>query len=112
VGGGVYGGIKKGVNAIPESTATAIETALTHAIGQHDLQADLRQSVLRYTGNMASGLDLGVGAEEPAAPPDYMSMAGRGVGAVLELSLTQLAFEGARGWSVLRINGSYGMRPK
>ncbi len=97
VGGGTYGGIRRGRNAIPESTAAEIQTALNQAIADRDRQADLRQRVLQHTGSTAKGLDLGAGATEPIASPDYASMADRGVGAVLELSLTQLTFTGEGG---------------
>jgi hypothetical protein len=43
------------------------------------------------------GLDLGTGATEPVAAPDYASMIDRGVGTILEVSLTQLTFTGEGG---------------
>jgi hypothetical protein len=95
VGGGTYGGIRRGRNAIPESAAAEIQTALNQAIADRDLQADLRQRVLTHT--TATALDLGVGATEPVASPDYTSIADRGVGTILELSLTQLTFTGEGG---------------
>jgi hypothetical protein len=97
VGGGTYGGIRRGRNAIPESTAAEIQTSLNQAIADRDLQADLRQRVLQHTGSAAMGLDLGTGATEPVAVPDYASMVDRGVGTVLEVSLTQLTFTGEGG---------------
>jgi len=97
VGGGTYGGIRRGRNAIPESTAAEIHTTLNQAIADRDLQADLRQRVLQHAGNAAMGLDLGAGATEPVASPDYAAMADRGVGTILELSLTQLSFAGEGG---------------
>jgi hypothetical protein len=96
IGGSAYGSIAGGVNAIPESTAGEIQTALLGAISDRDLQADLRERVLRRTGN-AMGVDLGVGAIEPVALPDYSSFNSRGVGTVLEMSLTQVAFAGKGG---------------
>lgn len=70
---------------------------LTQAIADRDLQADLRQRVLQHTGSGANGLDLGAGATEPVASPNYASMAGEGVGTILELSFTQVAFAGEGG---------------
>jgi hypothetical protein len=70
---------------------------LNRAIADRDLQADLRRRVLQHSGREAMGLDLGAGATEPVATPDYTSMTGRGVGAILELSLTQLTFTGEGG---------------
>jgi hypothetical protein len=96
VGGGTYGGIKRGRNAIPDSTAMEIQTTLNQAIADRDLQADLRQRVLQHTGT-AIGRDLGAGATEPAASPDYSSISGDGIGAVLELSVTQLSLTGEGG---------------
>jgi len=97
VGGGTYGGVRRGRNAIPESTAAEIQTTLNQAIADRDLQADLRQRVLQHAGSAAMGLDLGAGATEPVASPDYAAMADRGVGTILELSLTQLTFTGEGG---------------
>ena len=97
VGGGIAGGVSGGRNAIPAETAEQIETALNQAIGGRDLQADLRQGILRRAGNNAMAVDLGAGAAEPVASPDYTSMAGRGIGGVLEISVTQLTFTGEGG---------------
>ena len=96
VGGGTYGGIRRGRNAIPESTAAEIQITLNQTIADRDLQADLRERILQHTG-VAMGLDLGTGATEPVAAPDYAAMADRGVGTVLEVSLTQLTFTGEGG---------------
>ena len=97
VGGGIAGGVSGGRNAIPAETAEQIETALNQAIGGRDLQADLRQGILRHAGNNTMAVDLGAGVTEPVASPDYTSMAERGIGAVLEISVTQLTFTGEGG---------------
>jgi len=101
VGGGVAGGVSGGRNAIPAETAEQIETALNQAIVGRDLQADLRLGILRRAGNNAGNnamaVDLGAGVAEPVASPDYTSMAGRGIGGVLEISVTQLTFTGEGG---------------
>ena len=91
-GGGIYGGVKKGQNAIPQSAAAEIQTALTAAIADHDLQADLRQRVLQQGGSKTMPTDLGTGPIMPVATTDYASFTGRAIGTVLETSLTQLAF--------------------
>ena len=101
VGGGVAGGVSGGRNAIPAETAEQIETALNQAIVGRDLQADLRLGILRRAGNNAGNnamaVDLGAGVAEPVASPDYTSMAGPGIGGVLEISVTQLTFTGEGG---------------
>jgi hypothetical protein len=97
VGGGTYGGIRRGRNAIPESTAAEIQTTLNQAIADRDLQADLRRRVLQHNGSLAMSIDLGVGATEIDAAPDYASMSDRGIETILELSLTQLTLAGDGG---------------
>jgi hypothetical protein len=97
VGGGIAGGVSAGRNAIPAETAEQIETALNQAIAGRDLQADLRGAVLRRAGSNAMAVDLGAGGTEPVASPDYTSMAGRGIGAVLEISVSQLTVTGEGG---------------
>jgi hypothetical protein len=64
--------------------------SLNRAIADRDLQADLRHGVLRYAGRGTAYIDLGADAREPVSSPDYASLAGRGVGTVLEMSLTRL----------------------
>ncbi len=97
VGGAGAGGISGGQAAIPESTAAEIETALTRAIADHELQSDLRHRVLQNIGNATMGVDLGAGGTVPAESPDYISFRDQGIDAVLEMSLTQLGFAGEGG---------------
>ena len=91
---GVLGG--EDVNAVPGSTAAEIQAAFNRAMADRDLQADLRHGVLRYTGRADAYIDLGANAMEPVPSPDYASVAGRGVGTVLEMSLTRLALANTR----------------
>lgn len=97
VGGGIYGGMSRGRNAIPERIAMEIQAALVEAVADHELQADLRRRVLQHAGGSAVGTDLGAGAALPIASPDYTSLAGSGLGAVLEISLQQVVFAGGGG---------------
>ena len=87
---GVVSG-REDVNAIPGSSAAEVQAAFNRAMADSDLQADLRHGVLRYTGSAGAYIDLGADAREPVSSPDYASVAGRGVGTVLEMSLTRLA---------------------
>jgi hypothetical protein len=96
VGGGAYAGITKGQNAVPESTAAEIRTTLAGVIADRDLQADLRQQVLKNADGAPMGVDLGTGAAAPVVAPDYSTL-GERVGTVLEISLTQLALAGKGG---------------
>jgi hypothetical protein len=92
-----FGGVVKGLNAIPEGAATEIRDSLTRAIADRDLQQDLRQRVLRRASNRGTGVDLGVRGPTPVNPPDYSSFASSGIGTVLEMSLTQVTFTSAEG---------------
>ncbi len=52
VGGGTYAGIRKANQAVPESTAAELHTALVQAISNRDLQVDLRNT--RFRGMRAT----------------------------------------------------------
>jgi hypothetical protein len=91
--GGASGAVRGAINGIPGSTAAEIQAALIRSIADRDLQADLRRGVLQYADSADAGADLGAGTVTPAPSPDYASMAGNGIGAVLEISLTQVALE-------------------
>lgn len=72
------------------TTAGKIQAALEQAAAGHDLQADLRHDVLQYPGRADTSADLGASAMSPPSSPSYASIAGKDIGAVLEISLTQL----------------------
>jgi hypothetical protein len=97
VSGGAYGGISQAQDAIPGSTAEQIQTALTRAISEDDLQADLRMRVLQHFAGGVIGADLGADAVVPVGTPDYSAFASGGTATVLEMSLTQLIFTGEGG---------------
>ena len=87
----------KGSEAISESTAAKIETALTHALADRELQNDLRQRTLNHIEIVSAGIDLGTQEMRPDNFSDYAFAEDRVVDAVLELSLTQVGFVGGGG---------------
>ena len=95
--GGTAGGFIKGSEAIPESTASAIETALTRTLADHELQSDLRERTLQHVGTGSIGIDLGAMAARPDDFSNYASVEDGGIDAVLELSLTRVGFAGGGG---------------
>jgi hypothetical protein len=101
VGGGVFGAgagaIVHGVNAIPTETADSLEAALREAIASRDLTADLRQSVIASASLGPSPVDLGARKSDPASPADYTAFAANGVHSVLEITITEIVFDGAGG---------------
>jgi hypothetical protein len=102
LGGGVVGAgtgaIVRGVNAIPTETADSLETALRDAMASRDLPAELRQRVLGQASMRPKQLvDLGAGNADPSAPPDYSSFAASGVHSVLEITITEVVFDGEGG---------------
>jgi len=84
-GGFLIGAAVNGFDAIPTSAAENIRAHLVEAIGDQDLQAELRQ---RLIYGSASVRDLGMG-DVPVAM--------RGVDTVLEISITQIDLVGSGG---------------
>jgi hypothetical protein len=102
VGGGVVGAgtgaIVRGVNAIPTETAESLEAALNSAISVRDLPADLRGRILTRGPMLPSqSVDLGSANGDPAAPFDYTGFAATGVHSVLEVTVTEVIFDGEGG---------------
>jgi hypothetical protein len=95
--GGTAGGFVKGSEAIPESTAAEIESALSHTIATHELQTDLRNRLMRHIRGASVGVDLGAEATLPTDLSDYASAVDGSIDTVLELSLTQVGFMGGGG---------------
>jgi hypothetical protein len=95
--GGTAGGLMKGSEAISESTAVRIETALTHALEDRELQNDLRQRTINRIEIASTGIDFGARETRPENFFDYAFSENRNVDSVLELSLTQVGFAGGGG---------------
>jgi len=85
-GGFLIGAAFNGFDAIPASAAENIRAHLVEAIGNEDLQAELRRRVV-YGSSSASDLGTSMG----------VSMAMRGVNTVLEIGITQIALVGSGG---------------
>jgi hypothetical protein len=86
-GGFLIGAAFNGFDAIPTSAAENIRAHLAEAIGDEDLQAELRRRVV-YGSSSASDLGTSMGD---------VSMAMRGVDTVLEINITQIALIGSGG---------------
>ena len=84
---------RKGTNALPEGTAANIQTALSNAIGNRDLQNELRWRVLQRV-NVAkanNAIDLGASKTvDPSTLADYSQFTASGVDTVLEISTAQI----------------------
>ena len=99
VGGGALGAgtgaIVRGVNAIPTATAESLEAALNSAIAGRDLPADLRERLLTRGPMMPrQSIDLGNIDGDPAGAPVYGMFAANGVHSVLEVTITEVIFDG------------------
>ena len=95
--GGTAGGFMKGSQAVSESTAAEIESALTNALANRELQNELRQQTLNQLEIVSTGIDLGATDTRPKNFSSYALVDDRLIDAVLELSLTQVGFAGGGG---------------
>ena len=92
------GAIVRGVRAVPTETAESLEAVLRDGLASRDLPADLRQRVLnRASMTPRQAVDLGALNRDPSAPHDYTAFAANGVQSVLEITVTEIVFDGEGG---------------
>ena len=91
------GGLVKGSTAIPDSAATEIRASISRAIGDRDLQDDLRQRVLQNARLSTTGVDLGARPMSSMTSPDNVSLTNAEITTVLEISLINVAFTSSDG---------------
>ena len=92
------GAIVRGVRAVPTETAESLGTALRDGLALRDLPKDLRQRVLnRASMTPRQTVDLGALDPDPSAPHDYTAFAENGVQSVLEITVTEIVFDGQGG---------------
>jgi hypothetical protein len=92
------GAIVRGVRAVPTETAESLEAVLRDGVASRDLPADLRQRVLnRASVTPRQAVDLGTLSRDPSTPHDYTAFAANGVQSVLEITVTEIVFDGEGG---------------
>ena len=92
------GAIVRGVRAVPTETAESLEAVLHDGLASRDLAADLRQRVLnRASMTPRQAVDLGALNRDPSTPHDYRAFAQNGVQSVLEITVTEIVFDGEGG---------------
>jgi len=92
------GAIVRGVRAVPTETAESLGTVLRDGLASRDLPKDLRQRVLnRASMTPRQTVDLGALDPDPSAPHDYTAFAENGVQSVLEITVTEIVFDGQGG---------------
>jgi hypothetical protein len=92
------GAIVRGVRAVPTETAESLEAVLHDGLASRDLPADLRQRVLkRASMTPRHAVDLGALNRDPSTPHDYTAFAADGVHSVLEITVTEIVFDGEGG---------------
>jgi len=92
------GAIVRGVRAVPTETAESLEAVLHDGLVSRDLAADLRQRVLnRASMTPRQAVDLGALNRDPSTPHDYRAFAQNGVQSVLEITVTEIVFDGEGG---------------
>ena len=92
------GAIVRGVRAVPRETAESLETVLRDGLASRDLPADLRQRVFsRIPMPPQHAIDLGALSRDPNTPHDYTAFAASGVHSVLEITVTEIVFDGQGG---------------
>jgi len=92
------GAIVRGVRAVPTETAESLEAVLHDGLASRDPSADLRQRVLnRASMTPRQAVDLGALNRDPSTPHDYRAFAQNGVQSVLEITVTEIVFDGEGG---------------